>query len=576
MEKNEINKIFEKQANCFDKCWNSLNNDKMLLEQFSPYIQKFLDIINTYYMSLTELKTSFVESFSSSDKTNIDIPMKKIIDLFLSFIENILNNHLMLLSNAQSIIISLNQCISNSNKVLKETQEKNRNIFSSFEIINEQFNLEYLVMMNSFINLENKVVQKYIKNTYNKNFGEDDDDNIVQNCLSITKKLENTFLNFKRDGMKQKLYEYNKNLEKIEKNRELFYKEFKNCIMSIINNFKSCFTNGINYIHNDIGKINNDIEHDLNINSNHNFVLNEKEINNTIYNLFNSKNYSINIIKKNVMIVDDISDFQNEKYIENEELKKLLSEEDIYSIIKEIYSYNLRLINKKEYDLEIEKEKLKVINLSQKLLSYDIKKGIVESITEDETKTLCDLIKNNEDYFKHFILILNEFSQSKFEMPIRVFEVINNIIQNYLDEISNKKIIKNNTKTILSIAMLSFIFFINKDNQKYYLKEKLKNNKVFKSIDFWKNCTISEIDEDLKKIKSKKKEGEKEELKRLKKINDIFLSKMLSSVDFMLKYEIDKDNIIKAIEPLMDIYKMDEKSKDFLSSYINKFNICIN
>jgi len=570
MEKNEINKIFEKQANCFDKCWNSLNNDKMLLEQFSPYIQKFLDIINTYYMSLTELKTSFVESFSSSDKTNIDIPMKKIIDLFLSFIENILNNHLMLLSNAQSIIFSLNQCISNSNKVLKETQEKNRNIFSSFEIINEQFNLEYLVMMNSFINLENKVVQKYIKNTYNKNFGEDDDDNIVRNCLSITKKLENTFLNFKRDGMKQKLYEYNKNLEKIEKNRELFYKEFKNCIMSIINNFKSCFTNGINYIHNDIGKINNDIEHDLNINSNHNFVLNEKEINNTIYNLFNSKNYSINIIKKNVMIVDDISDFQNEKYIENEELKKLLSEEDIYNIIKEIYSYNLRLINKKEYDLEIEKEKLKVINLSQKLLSYDIKKGIVESITEDETKTLCDLIKNNEDYFKHFILILNEFSQSKFEMPIRVFEVINNIIQNYLDEISNKKIIKNNTKTILSIAMLSFIFFINKDNQKYYLKEKLKNNKVFKSIDFWKNCTISEIDEDLKKIKSKKKEGEKEELKRLKKINDIFLSKMLSSVDFMLKYEIDKDNIIKAIEPLMDIYKMDEKSKDFLSSYINK------
>ena len=46
---------------------------------------------------------------------------------------------------------------------------------------------------------------------------------------------------------------------------------------------------------------------------------------------------------------------------------------------------------------------------------------------------------------------------------------------------------------------------------------------------------------------------------------------MLSSVDFMLKYEIDKDNIIKAIEPLMDIYKMDEKSKDFLSSYINLF-----
>ena len=567
---NEINKLFEKQTNCFDTSWNSLNNDKQLLEQFSPYIQKFLDIINTYYMSLTELKSSFLESFSPSDRSNVDISMKKIINLLLVFLENILNNNLMLLSNTQSIIFTLNQCISNSNDVLKETQEKNKNIFSSFEIINEQFNLEYLVMMNSFINLENKVVQRYIKNTYHKNFGEDDDDNTVQNCLSITKKLENTFLNFKRDGMKKKLYEYNKNLEKIEKNRILFYKEFKNCIMNIINNFKSCYTKEINYIQNDIDKINNDIEYDHNINTTHNYILNEKEINNTIYNIFKSKNYSINIIKKNEMVFDDITDFQNEKYIENIELKKFLSEEDIYNIIKEIYSYDLRLINKKDYDLEIEKEKLKVINLSQKLLSYDIKKGIVESITKDETKELCDLIKNNEDYFKHFILILNEFSQSKLEMPIKVFEVINNIIQNYLDEISNKNIIKNNIKTILSIVMISFIFFINKNNQKYYLKEELKNNKVFKSIDFWKSCTISEIDEDLKKIKGKKKDGEKEELKRIKKINDIFLSKMLSSVDFMLKYEIDKDNIIKAIEPLMDKYKMDEKSKEFLSSYINK------
>jgi len=567
---NEINKLFEKQTNCFDTSWNSLNNDKQLLEQFSPYIQKFLDIINTYYMSLTELKSSFLESFSPSDRSNVDISMKKIINLLLVFLENILNNNLMLLSNTQSIIFTLNQCISNSNDVLKETQEKNKNIFSSFEIINEQFNLEYLVMMNSFINLENKVVQRYIKNTYHKNFGEDDDDNTVQNCLSITKKLENTFLNFKRDGMKKKLYEYNKNLEKIEKNRILFYKEFKNCIMNIINNFKSCYTKEINYIQNDIDKINNDIEYDHNINTTHNYILNEKEINNTIYNIFKSKNYSINIIKKNEMVFDDITDFQNEKYIENKELKKFLSEEDIYNIIKEIYSYDLRLINKKDYDLEIEKEKIKVINLSQKLLSYDIKKGIVESITKDETKELCDLIKNNEDYFKHFILILNEFSQSKLEMPIKVFEVINNIIRNYLDEISNKNIIKNNIKTILSIVMISFIFFINKNNQKYYLKEELKNNKVFKSIDFWKSCTISEIDEDLKKIKGKKKDGEKEELKRIKKINDIFLSKMLSSVDFMLKYEIDKDNIIKAIEPLMDKYKMDEKSKEFLSSYINK------
>ena len=68
--------------------------------------------------------------------------------------------------------------------------------------------------------------------------------------------------------------------------------------------------------------------------------------------------------------------------------KLLLSEEDIFNIIKEIYNYDFISINKSEYDLEIEKEKLKILDLTKKLLSYDFKLEKIEIITNDEIKIL--------------------------------------------------------------------------------------------------------------------------------------------------------------------------------------------
>ena len=76
----------------------------------------------------------------------------------------------------------------------------------------------------------------------------------------------------------------------------------------------------------------------------------------------------------------------------------MLSEEDIFNIIKEIYNYDFISINKSEYDLEIEKEKLKILDLTKKLLSYDFKLEKIEIITNDEIKILNKMLNNNDEY----------------------------------------------------------------------------------------------------------------------------------------------------------------------------------
>ena len=128
-----------------------------------------------------------------------------------------------------------------------------------------------------------------------------------------------------------------------------------------------------------------------------NFNITEKEVNTIIFKLFNSKKYNIKIINNKIITQENIDE-------DNKEInsKLLLSEEDIYNIIKEIYNYDFISINKSEYNLENEKEKLKIFELTKKLFSYDSDINEIESITDEEIKTLNNMLYNNEEYILFF------------------------------------------------------------------------------------------------------------------------------------------------------------------------------
>ena len=149
---------------------------------------------------------------------------------------------------------------------------------------------------------------------------------------------------------------------------------------------------------------------------------------------------------------------------------------------------------------------------------------------------------------------------------MNIFDVITNIFQNSLEKIKTKK----NIEIGSEIVILSFSFFKIEEKERYYFGDIIKSNKLFQSSIFWNDYIVNQIEKDLKRIfvdgsKDKKEIDEVDE----KNIDVILLSKILPSADTMSKFGCKKEKIINIIEPLMDQYKMKQKSKESLLSLVN-------
>ena len=555
----EVEEIMEKELDIFNISWNTLNSNCKVLEEYSTFIQKYLDVMNQYYMSLTELNSEFPNFFSESYEFNYESSIKNISKILSSSIQIQLNNLLIFLSESQALIHSLNKVIAQCKKFIQFSKKINENIFSKIKSLYKNYHKEYLSMIDSFENLEKKLIKNYIKNHYN--IGEEINENDLKNCVEMTKKKENSLINFNKDEIKNDINEFNKNMDNIRNNRNDLIKSLYECIFSIINNLSI-------YINNLLIEINN--EKDLNSNYlNENdeneeifdFQITEKEANSIIFNLFNSKKYNIKILKNEIINYSNPNNSNELDKVENS--KFLLSEGDIFNIIKEIYNYDFISLNTSEYDLEIEKEKLKILDLTKKLLSYDFKLEKMEIITDDEIKILNNMLNDNEEYILYFLSVLNLFrTKGIYEMPKRVFDTITNIFQQSLKTVENNK----NIEIGEEIVILSFSFFKIEGKERYYFGDIIKNDKFFKSSFFWKDYITNQIEKDLKRIHD---DGKKMNEDYEKNMDVILLSKILPSADTMSKFGFKKENIIKIIEPLMDQYEMNPKSKESLLSLVN-------
>ena len=311
--------------------------------------------------------------------------------------------------------------------------------------------------------------------------------------------MENSLINFNKDEIRKYFNDYNKNLKDIKYNRVILNKNFNECILFIIKNLIEYFTNIINEMQNEIELNNYSLNNDNQNEDIFDFQITEKEINSIIFNLFNSKKYNIKIIDNIIINCQSSNNIIEDNKISNSTLN--LNGEDIYNIVKEIYNYDFISINKSEYDLEIEKEKLKIADLTKKLLSFDLNLGVTESITDEETKILCNMIMEADEYILYFCSILNQYrSKTIYEMPLRVFDILSKIFQKALNKIEQSK----NIEIAINIVTLSFSFFKIDDKKRCYIVDIIKNNNIFKSSEFWNNYISYQIDKDLERINTVK------------------------------------------------------------------------
>jgi hypothetical protein len=273
------------------------------------------------------------------------------------------------------------------------------------------------------------------------------------------------------------------------------------------------------------------------------------------------KKYMLRII--NEKYVDD-----KDKKFDHQKLKKehykinedkiYLKDEDIYEIAKMMQSS--QFVDEKQYNLVEEQKKIKIHNLSDKLLSYSIKKKDpntteeITPITDEEVNNLKSLL-DKPMYRYDFLKILNKFrATGNCEMPKREFEITKNIFLFIAEKIYKETDILSSKLIII----ISQTFYVKEKDEKIYLFAYLQNHLMFTNLKVWESGITETIQDDLNR--SNVTELEESDPKKIAIINNVLLAHTITFCHNMVEFGMKVDNIKKIIDNLMKKYKLSEAS----------------
>ena len=569
--KNEDNN-FESSINSktnisnFYLLFTNMKESKKLLNSYKKFIDEYYQTVNSFYKALTEIHCHFLveEKFKSSV---INSPIFQLGKAIKKAIEGRIKNLFSLITDS-NIFDAFNNCLTNLSNILQESSIK----------FDDQFfgkNVRPIAssLIQTYAEIESKVIDNYISKKYNKHLIGLKNDTLETN-IEQAKYLEKTFLDFE-EGSKEQFFNNVKDME--IKTAEVF-NQMKNTVENIIATLKNKGTKYLDFLQkeiNTIWKIGPKIdENNDKSNRKENMELKKDEdLNNFKYKIKIIYQPNVRIKEENEKKEENINNESNDiirKYrpliLEDNEL--VLTDEDIYNIVKTLYSYNFKLLNKSDYNLDIEKEKIKVIELTQKILSFDKINNIDENITDSEVNILYELLNKFDNLMKFFILLNNHRATGRYNMTERAFNIVKNIFNKAADYL----LINNKKKLEELIIILSQTFYIKKDEKKIYLQEFIKNHVLFKKKEFWENHLNGIIAEEIDKIEKNEKDGIVVFTKQSKekKIKEIIITKLIPLSNYMTEFGLPKEMILDVINPIMDKYNLDENSRILSLSLLNQ------
>jgi hypothetical protein len=554
--------------------FTNLSENKKLLKSFQRFTTTYYEIINGYYGQLTELNCHFLveDKYKSSF---IQTPMFQLGKALKNIVQVQIDNLFSIITD-DNIFDGFNNSLSSLSNILQETESK----FNK-KIIEKQAVSITTPLNEKYQNLELKVIDNYISKKYNKHAAGLTKGSLEED-LDQAKYLEASFLDFEKVCRNQ-VIQYLKEMENKTTN---VFNQMKKTIETIIDTLKKKWNGFLGIMEKEEKSIKNTELTYNNKKKSQNRTEEkskqmEEEILQKIINLDKFK-YKIKLIDEPTIKIEDES---NKKNKEKKEAKKkeedkenkgkdelyenpnelTLAEEDIFDIISTLYNYNFKMISKKEYDLNKEKEKLEIKRLTEKILPS--KNDINESITDEEVNKLYELLKIRNNLMKFYILLNNYRATGKCNIEERSFEIIKNIFFICLDYLLN-----NNDKDLEGlIIILSQTFYIIKDNKKIYLQEKIKTHSLFKKREFWKNHLNNMIKEEIDKIEKNQEEGIMVYTKEIKqkKIRELVITKLVPFASYMKEFDNSKEYILNIINPFIEKYELDENSKMMILSILD-------
>lgn len=540
MEKNH-NKIF---YNSIDRLTSEIN----FLKYYISQIDKYSEIITRFYIELTEYNAKFM-----TQKINILSKKKDPLYTIGLCIKNVIGNQISVLDSihkmSQDIFEPMKESLKEINQKISEKPQMFDIKYNTSES-EDQIRDVYNALIKYYGDIEKKIAECYIQKKYNKRIAESDPSIKLEgenNVIESVRCLEGTFANFKKTKVQ--------NLAEGMKDSNDYSKEIIIATANSVKNYFDLLKN--NYI-NVLKLI--DIE-SKNIDDLLKCDFLKKLSSDLISDEFGFLKYEIKVINNRI-----ISVVPPEK--DNNDIQLNLNEEDVYNIVKEIYDYNFKLVNKKNYDLEEEYQNVKVVKLANKLLFYE--EGESENkinLSNDEIDTLYKLVDNYK-YLFSFVMILNNYrSAGKYEISKKVFDVIINIFIKAFEYLTKNE----NRQFATLLIILSQTFYYIDNGEKRFLQKDIKKLDIFKKAEFWSNLIQGTIEDELEKvIKDEKRLGINVSSERRKiKTNELVFLKITPYIYNLKDFEVDKEKIREIINPFIEKYITTRETTDIINSLIN-------
>ena len=510
------------------------------------------------------------------DISPIEYNIGVINNLFLSYYQNLslFSESLGLCSvslkdKIEKTKTTINEIKSNYNKDKSKFEEK----YSTFDTINKEMSAMYF-------DQEKNIVDFMIKSGPKIPRDKDEDDLILKifDSLNNQEAMKNKFKGLGNFG-KAFNDSYNEKFEKIKNATTAFYKDFESFMNSIFNFYKKSFFGPIKDFVTDKNNTQLKAEH---FNENLNSVLKKIDQN---FSEINFDIYKINTIKYNTKDENHLS--ENGKNLMQIIRKKKFDEKDIFYVAQKMN--NFEFVDKKEYILDIEKEKIKLLDKLNKLFRYanknrvkknsenksnsnsednliDLNKNKVEEPNDEDFNYICKLMKKKE-YRDYLLTKLNNYrAEGSLEMPENVYNYFVKIfleIMKYLVEEKEKNSVKElniDYTATRYIFILSQTFYCKKDKEKIYLQNGIKNQKIFQSDEFWIKLLEYNIKQEMDKLasKSQKKFDEKEKGK------EICIMQILPYLSGFDGFGVSKEAMDKIINFFIKKYELNEESQKLI------------
>ena len=510
------------------------------------------------------------------DISPIEYNIGVINNLFLSYYQNLslFSESLGLCSvslkdKIEKTKTTINEIKSNYNKDKSKFEEK----YSTFDAINKEMSAMYF-------DQEKNIVDFMIKSGPKIPREKDEDDLILKifDSLNSQETMKNKFKGLGNFG-KAFNDSYNEKFEKIKNATTAFYKDFESFMNSIFNFYKKSFFGPVRDFVTDKNNTQLKAEH---FNENLNSVLKKIDEN---FSEINFDIYKINTIKYNTKDENHLS--ENGKNLMQIIRKKKFDEKDIFYVAKKMN--NFEFVDKKEYILDIEKEKIKLLEKLNKLFRYanknrvkknsenksnsnsednliDLNKNKVEEPNDEDFNYICKLMKKKE-YRDYLLTKLNNYrAEGSLEMPENVYNYFVKIfleIMKYLVEEKEKDSVKElniDYTATRYIFILSQTFYYKKDKEKIYLQNGIKNQKIFQSDEFWIKLLEYNIKQEMDKLasKSQKKFDEKEKGK------EICIMQILPYLSGFDGFGVSKEAMDKIINFFIKKYELNEESQKLI------------